>query len=633
MLGSILVTIGILLLVSGIILYYSTFNNGLSILQYKTMSAAINARLLSYLILGYATGLLMFGIILIALTLMDFSFHSKEIIAVAIAVLLLGIGVFSIIEFAADPSVTISSSQNPTDVHNSVTFTATPSTGFGSYTYQWYVDGMAISGATSRTYTTSFASAGNQRIFVIIKDSAQTSVQSSTLNETVYSDPSVSISSSQNPTDIGNRVTFTASPSGGTGSYSYIWYLNSNPIRLYSIKINNPTSGTGDYQQMLTLPTSSYGISSTGGNQLFTYFNGTPVYAWIQSINSTSENVWLKLPYGTITLNLTVYADTVNNFNSTGYLGEAPQLSPHFAEYDNGKYVFNNYWNFAGTSLPSGIVSSGNVTQDNGIYVGFGGYVTTSSNYSANPNIIAEFGIKTPTASGGDAWYQIGYVSQSGGAGYEPSVALAWNGNDQTTWLVTQKNTDTYNTTFTPLGSETGNVGIDIIGNVYWTDSLVRASIDGYVDGSNTISISNMSVIPSGNLYLGINNNQHDGTAPPVPTLYYLLTRTYLPLMPSISVTESPTFSTIFNKCGTYSLYVVISDEIGDKATSPTITETVNADATVSPSSSQNPTDIDNSVTFTASDLNGTIWKEFFIRNIILFSSANVVNSCVAKSS
>ena len=33
------------------------------------------------------------------------------------------------------------------------------------------------------------------------------------------------ITSSQNPTDVGNSVTFTASPSGGTGSYTYQWYL------------------------------------------------------------------------------------------------------------------------------------------------------------------------------------------------------------------------------------------------------------------------------------------------------------------------------------------------------------------------------------------------------------------------
>ncbi|MCL5794530.1 MAG: PKD domain-containing protein, partial [Candidatus Thermoplasmatota archaeon] len=130
----------------------------------------------------------------------------------------------------SDPSVSISSSQNPTDVGNSVTFTASPSGGSGSYTYQWYEGGSAISGATSSTYTTSFSSSGTYDFYVIIHDSVGNSAQSSTLDETVNADPSVSISSSQNPTDVGNSVTFTATGSGGTGSYSYQWYLNGSVV-------------------------------------------------------------------------------------------------------------------------------------------------------------------------------------------------------------------------------------------------------------------------------------------------------------------------------------------------------------------------------------------------------------------
>ncbi|MHB1708716.1 MAG: beta strand repeat-containing protein [Thermoplasmataceae archaeon] len=130
----------------------------------------------------------------------------------------------------ADPSVSIASSQNPTDVGNSVTFTASPSGGSGSYTYQWYVNSAAVSGATSSTYATSFASSGTEAVYVIIKDSVGNSATSSTLDETVNADPSVSIVSSQNPTDVGNSVTFTATGSGGTGSYSYQWYLNSAAV-------------------------------------------------------------------------------------------------------------------------------------------------------------------------------------------------------------------------------------------------------------------------------------------------------------------------------------------------------------------------------------------------------------------
>jgi len=130
----------------------------------------------------------------------------------------------------SDPSVSVASSQNPTDVGNTVTFSASPSGGSGSYTYQWYVGGGAVSGATSSTYATSFSSSGTEEIYVVIYDSVGNSAQSSTLDETVNADPSVTVASSQNPTDVGNTVTFTASPTGGTGSFTYQWYVNSAAI-------------------------------------------------------------------------------------------------------------------------------------------------------------------------------------------------------------------------------------------------------------------------------------------------------------------------------------------------------------------------------------------------------------------
>ena len=39
-----------------------------------------------------------------------------------------------------------------------------------------------------------------------------------------------------------------------------------------------------------------------------------------------------------------------NLFSATGYLGEKPTLSPTYAEYDNGKYVFYYYDNFVNSS-------------------------------------------------------------------------------------------------------------------------------------------------------------------------------------------------------------------------------------------------------------------------------------------
>ncbi len=161
-----------------------------------------------------------------------------------------------------DPSVSISSSQNPTDVGNSVTFTASGSGGTGSYSYQWYVNSASVSGATSSTYTTSFGSSGSDSVYVVITDGIGNTAQSSTLTETVNADPSVSISSSQNPTDVGNSVTFTASPSGGTGSYTYQWYVNSAAQSSTANELDTSFSSAGTYYINVTVK-DSLGDSSS----------------------------------------------------------------------------------------------------------------------------------------------------------------------------------------------------------------------------------------------------------------------------------------------------------------------------------------------------------------------------------
>ncbi|MEM4066957.1 MAG: hypothetical protein QXV17_08870 [Candidatus Micrarchaeaceae archaeon] len=140
----------------------------------------------------------------------------------------------------------------------------------------------------------------------------------------------------------------------------------------YPITINNPPSGSGYYQQLFTFSNpSQYGINSAGSNILFSLSNGTNLYAWIQSINSTSMNVWVKVPYGTSTVNLNVYPQFENLLSSTGYLGEAPQLSSPYNASNNAFLVFGMGYFFTGTTLnPLLVVTSGTtISQDNGLTI------------------------------------------------------------------------------------------------------------------------------------------------------------------------------------------------------------------------------------------------------------------------
>ncbi|PYB68153.1 hypothetical protein DMB44_05380 [Thermoplasma sp. Kam2015] len=373
----------------------------------------------------------------------------------------------------ADPSVSISSSQNPTDVGNSITFTASASGGTGSYSYQWYLNGNPVSGATSSTYTTSFSSSGTYNIYVVVHDGIGNSAQSNTITETVNPDPSVSISSSQNPTDVGNSVTFTASASGGTGAFSYTWYLNGAV-------------------QSSTTSTFSTSFSSPG-----TYYVNVTIK---DSVGDSASYSFTE----------TVYSD--------------PSVS---------------------------ITSSQNPTD-----------IGNSVTFTASP---------------------------SGGSG---SYTYQWYLNGA---AVSGATSSTYTTSFSSSGSDSVYVIIkDSVGN-----SATSNTIDETVNPDPSVSITS-SQNPT-----DIGNSVTFTASPSGGTGSYTY-QWYWSNGTAISGATSQSYTTSFSSSGTYGVYVIIKDSVGNSATSNTITETVNTDPSVSISSSQNPTDIGNSVTFTASASGGT---------------------------
>lgn len=120
------------------------------------------------------------------------------------------------------------------------------------------------------------------------------------------------------------------------------------------------------------------------GNIRF-YYNNTELYSWCESNCSSSAGTaffWVKIPSGVaispagqgteITLDMYFLPKSVN-YDGV-YAGEAPQLSPVYAEYDNGGNVFNFYDNFAGVSLSNKwrIISdggSGVISVNNGLTI------------------------------------------------------------------------------------------------------------------------------------------------------------------------------------------------------------------------------------------------------------------------
>jgi hypothetical protein len=129
----------------------------------------------------------------------------------------------------------------------------------------------------------------------------------------------------------------------------------SNATHQYPISISNSPSGTGYYQQLITINNyTKYGINTAVSNFEIASNNGTLLYTWIQSYNSTTLTIWVKMPYGTTSVNLQVFPQFENLLSATGYVGEASQLNP---SDDNGKLVFPYYQSFY-NGVPNGYYST-----------------------------------------------------------------------------------------------------------------------------------------------------------------------------------------------------------------------------------------------------------------------------------
>ena len=182
-------------------------------------------------------------------------------------------------------------------------------------------------------------------------------------------------------------------------------FTNPNvPIYITTLNIVNSQSvaAGSPFQQMFTFNPSNYTAyeASNLGNIRFYYTNGTELYSWLEFYSgqpsggnadqATSATVWISLhgmpASGSVQVYMEFYS-TTTNFDAN-YWGEAPQLSPSYGEYDNGPNVFPaGYFNFAGTTMPSGWntagVTNGGITVNNGLTVNpsdFPNYVFSMSN-------------------------------------------------------------------------------------------------------------------------------------------------------------------------------------------------------------------------------------------------------------
>ena len=150
------------------------------------------------------------------------------------------------------PAVSIAvSPSGPICAGTSVTFTATPTNGGTTPTYQWQLGGVDIIGATSATYTSAGLANGNTITVVMTTyNTCQTGSPATsnpiTMTVTPNAIPSVSIAASATTICVGTSVTFTATPTNGGPTPTYQWTLNGANVGTGSTTYTNSSLANGD---------------------------------------------------------------------------------------------------------------------------------------------------------------------------------------------------------------------------------------------------------------------------------------------------------------------------------------------------------------------------------------------------
>ncbi len=147
------------------------------------------------------------------------------------------------VSIAANPGTTICSG-------SSVTFTATPTNGGATPSYQWKLNGTNV-GTNSNTYQNASLPNGAKVTCVITSSLPCTNPTAATSNEltitvTAAAAPSVSIAASPgNTICAGTNVTFTATPTNGGATPSYQWKLNGTNVGTNSNTYQNTALTNG----------------------------------------------------------------------------------------------------------------------------------------------------------------------------------------------------------------------------------------------------------------------------------------------------------------------------------------------------------------------------------------------------
>jgi hypothetical protein len=191
------------------------------------------------------------------------------------------------------PDVTIVASSTSICAGQNVTFTATPSNGGTSPTYQWLKNG-AVVGTNSSTYA-STALVNSDIVKCVLTSNAGCAVPSNDTSNVVIisvgsnATPIVAISASATSICNGTAVTFTATPTNGGTTPAYQWKVNGTNAGTNSASFTTSTLVNGDVVTCVMTSNATCVSTTTVTSNAITIIVNAPVAPAVSmSASSTS---------------------------------------------------------------------------------------------------------------------------------------------------------------------------------------------------------------------------------------------------------------------------------------------------------------------------------------------------------
>ena len=320
-------------------------------------------------------------------------------------------------------NVTITPTHVQINVGQSQTFNSTTSNGTIPYSYQWYLNDSAASGATSQNWTFTPAVGGTYKVYLNVTDALNFITQSNIVTDiTVYSQLSVSISPVSINMTTGTAQTFASTVSGGVQPYTYQWYLNGS-------QVPNANAATWMFTPASTGHFNVYVVVTDNKTAFAQSNNATITVETPTNVNITPTHVEIYLGQSQ-TFNCTVSGGT-QPYSYQWYLNDTPVSSATYQNWTFTPTIAGTYKVYQNITDNLNIKTQSNIITDITVYPQL---TVTISPPSVNMTVGTSQTFNC-TISGGDSPYAYQWYMNG------TAISGATNSN----WTCTPTSTGTYN--------------------------------------------------------------------------------------------------------------------------------------------------------------------------------------------